>query len=437
MVKHLLKLAAAAAFVLSAFYLNAEVVNDGDFKYSLLPDRADGMYKKGEKCSFKLTIENKKGEAVGDIAFSAVLSEDGCVPTEKRTDSTAKSGSAVIEGSLDKSGILRCTATFKKPTDGKSKTLVAGAAFDPLEIKPSAPVPEDFASYWQTQKKILSEIPMNVKLTPVSKPDAEGLEIYDVQADTFDGKLSGYLAFPKGAKPKSLPAILTCHGAGVGSSQTANPIYWAKNGFIALDFNAHGLPNGKPKEFYENLRTGELSMYPNKNTDNRNKVFFRTLYMRLMRAIDVLCSQPQWDGKHLVVTGGSQGGGQTLAAAALDRRVTFAVAHIPAMCDHTGNKIGRIVGWPRVSPLDKDGNYDKKKTEESRYWDGMNMAAFIKCPTVITVGLRDTVCPPTTAYATYANLKCQKTIIPMPDTTHTVTAKARQATNKMILDSVK
>ena len=432
-----LKFVAASVVAFAAVCLNAEVVNDGNYKYSLLPDKSDGMYNKGEKCTFTLSIENKDGQKIEDISFVSILTEDGCAPTEKRITGNTKDGKASIESSLDKCGILRCTATFKQPSNGKNRTLTAGAAFDPLEIKPSAPVPEDFVSFWEKQKDILSKIPMNIKLTPVQKANAEGLEVFDVQADTFGGKVSGYMAYPKGAKPKSLPAILTCHGAGVRSSNSSAPIYWAKNGFIAMDFNAHGLPNGKPKEFYEDLRNGELKLYQNKHNDDRNKVFFRTLYMRLMRAIDVLCSQPQWDGKHLVVTGGSQGGGQTLAAAALDKRVSFAVAHIPAMCDHTGNRIGRTVGWPRVAPLDKDGNFDHKKAEESRYWDGMNMAAFIKCPTVITVGLRDTVCPPTTAYATYANLKCKKTIIPMPDTTHTVTTKARNETNRMILDSVK
>ncbi|MFR6032282.1 MAG: hypothetical protein ACLUKN_03310 [Bacilli bacterium] len=71
-----------------------------------------------------------------------------------------------------------------------------------------------------------------------------------------------------------------------------NAVNWAKNGFIALDFNAHGIKNGQPQEFYDNLKKGKLNAYPHFGANDRDKTFFRTLYMRLMRAMDFLKSQP-------------------------------------------------------------------------------------------------------------------------------------------------
>ena len=58
------------------------------------------------------------------------------------------------------------------------------------------------------------------------------------------------------------PAILFTHGAGVGGSNLG-ATYWAERdgGMLAMDINAHGLPNGKPAEFYKAQEAGALKNY--------------------------------------------------------------------------------------------------------------------------------------------------------------------------------
>ena len=75
------------------------------------------------------------------------------------------------------------------------------------------------------------------------------------------------------------------------------------------------------------------------------------MFLRLVRALDFLTSRPEWDGKHLIVIGHSQGGGQALAAGGLDPRVTLIASGVPAICDHSGRAAGRINGWPKLVPL--------------------------------------------------------------------------------------
>ena len=70
--------------------------------------------------------------------------------------------------------------------------------------------------------------------------------------------------------------------------------------------------------------------------------------LRLVRALDFLTAQPEWDGRTVVVHGSSQGGYQSLVAAGLDPRVTFFAAGIPGGCDHTGFKAGRVNGCPKL-----------------------------------------------------------------------------------------
>ena len=157
--------------------------------------------------------------------------------------------------------------------------LLAGAGFAPAEIEPSMPVPSDFKAYWDKQREILSSIPMNAKMSRVDYKDPK-IEVFDVQADSFNGLMTGYYARPAGSKPKSCPAVVLPHGAGVYTSGMGNAVNWAKNGFIALDFNAHGIKNGQPQEFYDNLKKGKLNGYPHFGANDRDKTFFRTLYMR-------------------------------------------------------------------------------------------------------------------------------------------------------------
>src|SRR5262249_36550651 len=182
---------------------------------------------------------------------------------------------------------------------------------------------------------------------------------FDVQVECVGKPVSGYFGRPKDAKPKSLPAILFVHGAGVRSASLGST-HWStlEGGMLSFDINAHGIPNGKPEEFYKALSDGELKGYPSFGREDREQCYFKGMFLRLIRAIDFLTAQPEWDGKTLIVYGSSQGGFQAFAAAGLDARVTFICAGVPAGCDHTGTVVNRINGWPKIVPLDDQGNPD-------------------------------------------------------------------------------
>ena len=192
--------------------------------------------------------------------------------------------------------------------------------------------------------------------------------------------MSGYYARPVGAKPHSLPAMVIYHGAGVDSANLDQVCGWAGTGFLTLDINAHGLPNGKPREYYDALATGGLKDYRTRGSASRETYYFLGMFLRAQRALDFLTAQPEWDGRTLVANGGSQGGAQAIAAAGLDKRVSFLVAIEPAMCDHTGMVIGRPVGWPKIVLKGADGKPDPATLQAARYFDSVNFAARVKAP---------------------------------------------------------
>ena len=393
------------------------------YQLTVRTERANALYQQGEVIRFDVTLL-QNGAPLPDAEIRWSTSKDG-FPPERVGRLTLTNGSGVVPGHLDEPGFLQCKVWFQPPA-GTNLTATAGAGIEPLKIKPSLPVPEDFDAFWSAQKKKLAAIPVNVRLTSVKSPQAE-VECFDLQADCLGAPVSGYFAKPSGAKPKSLPIMLTVHGAGVRSAGLGAAVAWAKQGFLALDINAHGIPNGKPDEFYRELERGELMGYRQRGRESRETVYFLGMFLRLVRAIDFLTAQPEWDGRVLVVHGSSQGGAQSIVAAGLDSRVTFFAAGVPAMCDHTGAIANRISGWPKLVPSGDDGKLDAKVLQVARYYDMVNFATRATVPGIMTVGFIDTTCPPTSVYAAYNALPGRKEIFNDPPSTHRVSEESDRA----------
>jgi len=395
-------------------------------------ERPDAIYQQGEEVTFqiKLVLDQK---AMDGAEVRWTISKDAVPPT-KTGRLKLDHGHGTVAAKLDEPGFLQCQVTFDTPA-GKTLRAVGGAGIDPLRIAPSLPVPEDFDAFWSAQKKKLAAVPVNPKLTPVKSPQRD-VECFDLQADCMGAPVSGYLAKPVDAKPRTLPIILTVHGAGVRSSSLGGAAEWARRGFLALDINAHGIPNGQPDQFYSDLANGALKDYRAQGRESRETVYFLGMFLRLVRAIDFLTEQPAWDGRTLVVHGSSQGGAQSIVAAGLDPRVTFFAAGVPAMCDHTGGAVGRISGWPKLVPNGPDGKPDVKVLEAARYYDAVNFATRTKAAGIVTVGFIDPTCPPTSVYAAYNALPGGKEIFNDPPSTHTVSPSAGQAMRDAILRHV-
>jgi cephalosporin-C deacetylase len=375
-------------------------------------DRPQALYQTGETARFDLTVtQDGKPLAQGQIQCS--LSKDGVEPKREET-LQIKDGKATLTGTLGEPGFLLLRASIA----GQKDFAQASAGFSPQEIKPSLPVPDDFDAFWAAQKAALAQVEMKSTLTPVTSTLPK-VAVYDAQITCLGAPVSGYYAKPKDAKAKSCPAILFVHGAGVGGS-SLGAVAWSERegGMLSMDINAHGLPNGKPKAFYDEQAAGALKDYRFQGRDDREKCYFKGMFLRVIRALDFLTAQPEWDGKTLIVYGSSQGGFQAFAAAGLDPRVTFFCAGVPAGCDHTGIAAGRINGWPKLVTI-TDGKAVEAELQTARYFDNVNFATRAKCQgAAVTVGFIDTVCPPSSVYAAYNVLTMPKTLHTMPLTGH-------------------
>ena len=391
-----------------------------EYDFEIKTDKKHWALKAGEKVTFSfrlLSREDKKApfKVVTGQKVSYELMGDGGMKNVKKVFVTSEKPFTVTS-SLNGPGWL-CISYIVRDAKGKpvyitgkkGKVLLQkgiGVLYDPEKIQPGQKEPADFDAFWKAQREALDKVPMKPVLTAVPAPrNAKGYACFDVQIPCAGGMpVSGYLCLPEGAKPQSLPAIVTFHGAGVRSSAL-----YPFSRSIHLDINAHGIPNGKEKTFYENLTKTTLKNYRFAGAASRDTVYFKGMYLRVMRALDYVKSRPEWNGKVLVAYGASQGGGQAIAAAALDPQVTLCVAGVPAVGDHAGSLAAfpRRPGWPKFYDA-RSQKADQKMVDATAYFDNVFFAKRIKCETYLSAGLMDMSCSPAGVYLVYKNAASKK-----------------------------
>ncbi len=394
-----------AFFLLSGLYvLNAQPVKFAQRK-------ADGLYKNGETIEFYALFDKTYRDSLNIVVLKNNKTELLSRAFVPETDSML-----IYSGTFDMPCSVMLLARYKGGFGG------IGSFVDPELVRPGMDTPSDFDRYWKSQKKALQKMNWNVtsvKVTGANVPS--GYLCDNVEINCPGPKPArGYYARPEGAAPGSLPAVLLVHAAGVkGSwcrSEVENAMRYAARGAICFDLNAHGMLNSQPDDYYDQLEKGELKGYWNQGVGKRDDFYFRGMYLRLLRGIEFLALQPEWDGKRLIVIGESQGGGQALAAAGLDKRVSHVVALVPAMCDWYGSASDRRGGWPQPVESNRETSDDLKSSIP--YFDAANLLRNSKAEIFVEIGFIDITCPPASVYAAINMSKGRKTIMGVPYRAH-------------------
>ena len=189
---------------------------------------------------------------------------------------------------------------------------------------------------------------------------------------------------------------------------------------------------------YNNLAAGALANYWNINLDDKDRYYYKRVYLGCVRANDFLTSLPQYDGRNLGVIGGSQGGALSIITAALDPRVKCLAVFYPALSDVTGYLKGRAGGWPHLfAPNNLAFNNTKEKINTAGYYDVVNFARQLKVPGIYTLGFNDETCPPTSMFAAYNVIGAPKELFIVPETGHWTFPEQREKLNGWIINKLK
>jgi cephalosporin-C deacetylase len=295
-------------------------------------------------------------------------------------------------------------ASFESGNTGRNNGLYAvGAAVAPGKLTLSTPRPADFDVFWDGKLAAQAKIPVNAVLTKV-ETDVPGVELNTFVLDALGSKTQGYLARP--AREGKFPALIQLQYAGVYALNARADAQRASQGWLVINVDSHDkLPSDASGGIARNYQTIG-------NTD-REKSYFLSMYLRDSRALDYLLTRPDWDGRTIVLTGGSMGGQQSLALAGLrPDKITAVLVCVPAGADTNGDLHGRKAGYPNW-PSD---NPDAMKT--ALYFDTVNFASRIKAPVMAGMGFIDTTSPPAGVWTALNQISAPKEPLPMIESEH-------------------
>lgn len=365
---------------------------------SIAPDRATGVYDPGQTVTWTVTA---KDAAPADLKFT--VKAGGATQIAEGT-LTFADNKATVSAKLDEPGTLLLTV----PHDNKNS--FGGAAYAWEKIPASAEEPKDFDAFWKAKLDELAKVPVDAQVESVDS-GTPGVVLQKITMGNIRGsKIRGYFARPAGDKP--CPAMLQVQYAGVYALSKNQAIDIAKSGWMVLNIIAHDLPVDESKEFYVKQNDGPLKDYVRIGADDRETSYFLRMYLSCYRAADYLVNRPDWNKKTLLVQGGSQGGLQTIVTAGLHPAVTAITANVPAGCDHTGADLKRAPGWPNLVN-NWSGKDEAKLRTASMYYDVVNFARRVKCPSLIGMGLIDTICPAPGVFAAFNQITAPKRIVIM------------------------
>ena len=277
--------------------------------------------------------------------------------------------------------------------------------------------PDDLDAYWEEAIADAGAEARPAVFEP-HRPDVyRTVEVYDV---TFTGAggdpVRGWFLCPPGRD--RLPCRVTFIGYGGGRGHAAEHTLYAAAGFaeLVVDSRAQGgsWRAGDTGDPGAGSAPGpEAPGVMTRGILDRNAYYYRRLYVDAVRAVETAAAHPQVDADRICVSGASQGGGLSLAAAALaPELVRLCHADIPFLCD-----IERAITLAPAAPYTELAQYLRIHTELEeivartvRYIDNALLATRIRCRTLISCGLMDDICPPSTVFAAYNAIEASKDI---------------------------
>lgn len=285
-----------------------------------------------------------------------------------------------------------------------------------LEYRPEQDKQNDFDEFWKTTLDAAKSEGLNPEIIKLDYCVDE-IEAYKAYYSGFGGgRICGWYLLPKSARPP-FPVILWFHGYGDNRQKINYYLKWLLMGFAVFAIDIRG-QNGESVD-NRSYPAPSAAGFMTKGVFDKNAYYYRYVYADCIRAIDFLSGRKEIDISRLCLTGASQGGGLSLAAAALDNRPKIIIAEIPYLCHYR-----RAVEWaedfPNITYMEFQEIIRKFPEREGEmfntlsYFDNINLADRITARTVVSCAMKDICCPPSTIFAVYNQIKAQKQMIKMP-----------------------
>lgn len=303
---------------------------------------------------------------------------------------------------------------------------------DELRVyKPSIPKPGNFDSFW---KNTIAES-RSLARDPQFEPQEWGfplLDVYDVSFSGFAGQsIKAWYIRPKNRE--NLPVVVSYVGYGGGRSLPVDHLRYPAAGYgvFVMDTRGQGSvwSQGDTPDLDGGSGSPQIPGFMTRGILNPADYYYRRVFTDALLALEAAARAPGADSRRLVVGGGSQGGGIAIAAAGLAALCGLprdvdqprgAMPDVPFLCNFQ-----RAVGLVDSDPYGEirrfcvtHRNRIDQAFETLSYFDGLHFAAQAAVPALFSVGLMDTICPPSTVFAAFNTWAGSKQMVEYPYNDH-------------------
>ncbi len=222
---------------------------------------------------------------------------------------------------------------------------------------------------------------------------------------------------------KPHPAVIMFHGYTANSGNWTDKLGYVAAGFTvaALDCRGQGGLSEDVGGVQGTTMRGQIIRGLDGPPDN---LLFRHIFLDTAQLTHIIMTMEDVDPTRIGVTGASQGGGLSLACAALVPKVARVAPVFPFLCDY--QRVWEIDQaqdayfelqdyFRRFDPL------HRRETEvftKLGYIDVQHLAKRIQGKVLMATALMDTICPPSTQFAAYNKITAEKSLRVYPDFTH-------------------
>ncbi|MGP8206105.1 MAG: acetylxylan esterase [Acidimicrobiales bacterium] len=268
--------------------------------------------------------------------------------------------------------------------------------------QPETTAPRDAEDFWGRTLAAARSAPAELELGPV-QPKLAGVTAHQIRFRSVgDAPIAGWLVRPDAGGP--FPGVVHYHGYGARGARPLELYTLAAQGLAVMSMDCRGQDGDSPD--VPPADGGHHAGWLTRGLRDPQEHYYRYVYADAVRAVDCLASLDDVDDQRLAVTGTSQGGGLALAAAALSGRAGFVWADVPFLCDFP-----RAVETAEAPPYPEIADFLRRHPDlvetayrTLSYVDVANLAPMVTCPAVVTVGLWDVTCPPSTIFGTFNRL---------------------------------
>ena len=284
------------------------------------------------------------------------------------------------------------------------------------------PAPADFDQFWDDALEEMRQVDRQVELVKADF-QAPGCVCYDLYfTGVRNARIHGQLVMPE-HWDKPMPAVLQFHGYTGWTGEFSGKIGLASCGFVvaALDCRGQG---GYSEDTGGVKGTTQNGCIIRGLDDCPENLLFRHVFLDTAELADIVMGFDFVDENRVGVQGGSQGGGLSLACAALEPRISKAFVDYPFLSDYKRvwemdlamNAYAELKTFFRF--FDPTHEREDEIFRRLGYIDIQNLAKRIRAEVVMNTGLMDTVCPPSTQCAAFNKIQSKKSYVLYPDYGH-------------------